>query len=282
MNEKEHIKILIIEDNMGDFLLIKDYLEENLDDLKLVHAKRFSEAINFLDDQSVLFDLVLLDLTLPDKTGEELIVEIVEKCPQIPVIVLTGFSDLDFSVKSLSFKISDYLLKDDINAGSLFKSIKFNIERKKTNLKLEESEKRYSNLFQLSPQPMWILDIKTYSFLQVNKAAIDHYQYSENEFLNMSLFNIVIDDFSADENLKKTNEISQTANIYKGRFRHKKKNNEIIDVDVYSSLISINEVDYESVIAIDVTEKIKLEYKITKAIISTCLLYTSDAADDIL
>jgi PAS domain S-box-containing protein len=269
MTENDAISILVIEDNQGDFLLIKDYIEEQLADAKIFHSKKYEDAAILLNDTSLPLDVILLDLTLPDHTGELLIKDVVDKRPQTPVIVLTGFADLDFSIRSLTLKISDYLLKDDINAASLYKSIKFNIERKKTNLLLEESEKRYSNLFQLSPQPMWIFDVVNFSFLQVNKAAIDHYQYTEAEFLNMKLIDILADVHDDNEVLVKANEISSRDKIYKGRFRHRKKNQEIIEVDIYSSLITINETIYESVIAIDVTEKIKLEHKITKAIITT-------------
>jgi signal transduction histidine kinase len=67
----------------------------------------------------------------------------------------------------------------------------------------------------------------------------------------------------------KAKEISFANKIFKGRFKHRKKSGEIIDVDIYSNLYYINETVYESVIAIDVTEKIKLEHRITKAIIKT-------------
>jgi signal transduction histidine kinase len=63
--------------------------------------------------------------------------------------------------------------------------------------------------------------------------------------------------------------ISESKNIYKGRFKHIKKNKEIIDVDIYSNLIEINNIQYESTIAIDVTEKTRMEHRITKAIIKT-------------
>ena len=52
-------------------------------------------------------------------------------------------------------------------------------------LKLKESEKRYSNLFHASPLPMWVYDIETLRFVQVNNAAIKHYGYTETEFLNI-------------------------------------------------------------------------------------------------
>ena len=269
MKDQNPINILIIEDNMGDYLLIKDYLEEQLEIPNIVHSKKYSEAMEVLNANANSFDVVLLDLTLPDKTGESLIKEVVAKCPDAPVIVLTGFADLEFSIKSLYLKVSDYLLKNDITATSLYKSIKYNIERKKTNLLLEESEKRYSNLFQLSPQPMWIFDLNNFSFLQVNKAAIDLYDYTEEEFQQMSLFDIVVDELNYEEKKAMAQTISKVSNVYKGRFKHMKKSKEIIDVDIYSNLITINDTKYESVIAIDVTEKTRLELKITKAIIKT-------------
>jgi len=267
--DSSKLKILIIEDNIGDFMLINEYLEEQYESPDVLNIKSFSEFKLKTNDTNSFFDVILLDLSLPDKTGESLIAEIINRFAETPVIILTGFADLNFSKKSLTLKVSDYLLKDEINSSILYKSITYNIERKKSSLLLEASEKRYSNLFQLSPQPMWIFDIISLQFLQVNKAAIEQYGYSEAEFVNMKLYDIVIDDLSIEEKFIKANEIAHNENIYKGRIKHTKKSGQIIDVDVYSSLILINGRDYESSILIDVTEKIKLEHKITKAIIKT-------------
>lgn len=269
MDKATHLSILIIEDNPGDFLLIRDYLEEQVVSLNLIHANRFSEAKNILSNKEAYFDVILLDLSLPDNSGEQLITDIMSIHNGAPVIVLTGFADVDFGIKSLSLKASDYLVKDDISPTSLLKSIKYNIERKKTNLLLEESEKKYSNLFQLSPQPMWIFDTEQFNFIQVNKAAIDHYGYTEEEFLKMNLVDIVV--FNKDEKdiLKKAKDISSSNNVSKGRHTHRKKSGEEILVEIYGSKIQINDKDFESVIAIDVTEKVRMEHKITKAIIKT-------------
>ena len=116
-----------------------------------------------------------------------------------PIIILTGYADIDFSIKSISQGILDYLLKDDLNATTLYKSIIYAIERKKTISELKESEKRYSDLFHLSPQPMWVLDPETFRFVQVNKATIELYGYSEEEFLNMTLM-----DIKQEEDISKT------------------------------------------------------------------------------
>ncbi len=267
MSELAKLNILVIEDNLGDYLIIKDYLEEKVESLDITNAIRFEQASNILNENT--FDVILLDLTLPDKAGEALIEEIIEMANTAPVIILTGFTNIQFSIRALSLKVSDYLVKDDINASSLIKSILYSIERKKSTLLLEESEKRYSNLFELSPQPMWIFNVNTLQFFQVNQAAVDQYGYTKQEFLGMKLFDIVIDDLSERDKFIKSKEISYNNKIFKGRFKHRKKSGDIIDVDIYSNLYYINETVYESVIAIDVTEKIKLEHRITRAIIKT-------------
>jgi PAS domain S-box-containing protein len=265
----ESPSLLIIEDNPGDYFLIQDYLEEKFNSPKLTQAKRYLDADTLLSDPNNYYDIVLLDLTLPDKTGEDLINSVVSKCPQTPVIILTGFANLEFSIRSLTLRVSDYLLKDDITASTLYKSIIYNIERKKNTLLLEESEKRYSDLFQLSPQPMWMLDIHTLEFFQVNDAAIKQYGYSEEEFKKLKLYDIMKDDFDLADKYRLTKEVAYQPNAYKGRFNHQKKNGDRIDVDVYGNIIKINNKEYESAIAIDVTEKVKTELKVTKAIIKT-------------
>ncbi len=269
MKSIENLSLLIIEDNLGDFILIKNYLEEQIENIELHHAKNYADALTILNNKDILLDVVLLDLTLPDKRGESLIKDIVSNCPDLPVIILTGFTDIEFSIKSLTLKVTDYLLKDDITPTSLYKSIKYNIERKKSSRELEESEKRYSTLFQLSPQPMWIINLKTLHFLQVNAAAILQYKYTEEEFLQMKLTDIFLDNSVVDDEPILQKQIEENRNIYKGRHKHYTKSGEIIEVDIYSSPININNIECESNIAIDVTEKVRLEHKITKAIIKT-------------
>jgi PAS domain S-box-containing protein len=269
MHTQETLIVLVVEDNMGDFLLIKDYLFEQFNNPEILHAKKFAEAKNIINENTKALDVILLDLTLPDKNGEGLITEMVELAPDTPVIVLTGYGDLEFGIRSLSLKASDYLLKDDINASSLFKSIKYNIERKKTNLMLEESEKRYSNLFQLSPQPMWIVEIVNYSFIQVNEAALQQYGYTEAEFLQLDIADLVSENLSKEEKMLRIKEVANNKETFKGRYKHFKKSGDIIEVDIYSNRIKINDTFYDSIIAVDVTEKVRMEQAITKAIIKT-------------
>jgi PAS domain S-box-containing protein len=180
-------KILIIEDNPGDILLIQDYLYEHILNPQFITSSSFNEAIQEIDHQNWNFDIILLDLSLPDKKGEHLIRELVDFCRQIPIVALTGYSDLTFSIKSLSLGVADYLMKDELTPATLYKSLIYAIERKKMAAELEESNKRYSDLFHLSPMPMWVFDWETLLILDANQAAIDHYGYERDEFLQLNI-----------------------------------------------------------------------------------------------
>jgi len=132
-----------------------------------------------------------------------------------------------------------------------------NITKLKQNeIELSDSEKRYSNLFQLSPLPMWVYNLDTLEFLDVNEAAIKHYGYSKNEFLNMTLKDIrpsedmtlLIDDIIHTRTHPK--------DFISGTFRHKKKDGSIIFVDIQSNYINFKGKNARVVLAIDITERL--------------------------
>lgn len=136
-NNIEKYSILIIEDNPGDFALVEEFLLEQVKELKLLHAKTYKEAKAILSAESPgVFDAVLLDLSLPDKTGVELISDVVASSDNTPVIILTGYENFSFGVRSLSLGVADYILKDELTPQLLLKSILYSIERKKLNLDL--------------------------------------------------------------------------------------------------------------------------------------------------
>jgi PAS domain S-box-containing protein len=260
--------ILVIEDNPGDMVIVEDLLTEQVLLPEITSAGDFRSALEILSSTDSRFDVILLDLTLPDKNGQELVREILKCAGSCPVIILTGYADIEFSVRSISQGILDYLLKEELTSVNLYKSIVYAIERKKINASLMQSEKRYSDLFRLSPQPMWLFDPETLKFVQVNKAATDLYGYSEEEFMDMCLTDIKPPEDEFDEtvlsNMKKTD-----AGVFRNAFRHLKKSKEIIQVEIFSTPIIINDKLLRSVIAIDVTEKNLYQHKITKAIIKT-------------
>ncbi|MDQ7949680.1 MAG: histidine kinase [Pedobacter sp.] len=134
--------ILVVEDNLGDFILVEDFILREISEPVITHARTFEEAKALIENEDFQCQLVLLDLSLPDQTGEALIEEVVSLCHHIPIVVLTGYTNFNFGMKSLGMGISDYLLKDDLTASSLFKSIIYSTERKRIISELEMSEKR--------------------------------------------------------------------------------------------------------------------------------------------
>jgi len=258
--DKIEYAILVIEDSPGDFTLVEDFLFEHIVAPVIKQAKTCTAAKQMLTGEK--FDVVLLDLSLPDRTGELLIKEIIELSGTTPVIVLTGYSDFSFGVKSLSLGVSDYMLKDDLTSMALYKSVIYSIERKKNSVDLEHSERRYSDLFNLSPLPMWVVDLKTLKFLNVNNATINHYGFTREEFLSMDL-----------KDIRPAEEIpNMEKGLAEGRLHpdepservmiHRKKNGELINAEIQIAPVHYKGSNANVVIANDVTER----YKYIKAI----------------
>lgn len=270
IKDAKKYRILVIEDNPGDFLIVEDLLSEEILDPVILQAKNLKEAVSILSAPENIFDIILLDLTLPDRSGQELINEILLAAPNYPIIILTGYTDIDFSIRSITRNVSDYLLKDELNATTLYKSILYAIERNKYIAEIRKSEKRYIDLFRLSPQPKLVFDETNYRFIQVNKAANEIYGYSEQEFLELTLLDLI-----EEEDIPNIKELlgdgtgPEKENLKGVRFTHRKKNGERIEVEMYSTPILIGEKQCRSMIAIDITEKILHEEHVIQAILKT-------------
>lgn len=230
IKDNQLYKILVIEDNLGDFVLFEEYISDsflNTEITNITSLKEFEQTINRSND----FDIVFLDLSLPDKSGIDLVKGIITHAPLIPIVVLTGYTDFNFAIKSLSLGISDYLLKEDLSSTTIYKCIIYNIERYKTLLKIKESEQRYSDLFQLSPNPLFVFDQETKNIIGVNDSAVEVYQYSMEEFLDIKIENLQVninERENFDISIKSLEEEYKT--IYEKIECHKKKNGQLLYV----------------------------------------------------
>lgn len=116
---------------------------------------------------------------------------------------------------------------------------------------IAESEKKYSDLFHFSPLPMWVVDLDSKSFRDVNTSAIKHYGYSRDEFLHMSASRLWADDdmsgFIAG--------LFNSRKVYKVFAKYKRKNGEILTVSIQSSLIQVDGQNTCLLVANDITER---------------------------
>ena len=128
---------------------------------------------------------------------------------------------------------------------------------------LKESEENYKVLFEKSPLPLWIYDLKTYRFIEVNDAAINLYGYSREEFMQMDLFAIRreedIEKFLED-NKKTTGELREA-----GTWTHIKKNKEEMQVLIFSRNITYKGLLGRLVLLMDVSEKTRVENELRKS-----------------
>lgn len=249
--------ILVVEDNLGDYVLLEEYLSEYLLNLQITHAENYLDASKILADKDYVIDLMFLDLSLPDKSGEELVIDITKIASGIPIVVLTGFSDIEFGSRSLALGASDYLVKDDLSPAVLYKSLIYNIQRLNFISELKESKRKYSDLFQLNPSPIIVYDQQTLKIIDVNEAACKKYGYTREEFLAMGLIDIrpkseeaVLFESVKDFWVNKSDQYERVT-------KHLTKNGEVLDVEISPAKVKINNRDAGLVLVNDITDKLK-------------------------
>jgi CheY-like chemotaxis protein len=118
----------LVEDNPGDALLVTERLEEaRPEHYRVTLATSLSEAIHLL--RSLLIEVILLDLSLPDGSGADGVTRLREEAPEIPIVVLTGSDDEGLAEACLRAGAEDFLSKHDDHPRSLHRSIGYAISR---------------------------------------------------------------------------------------------------------------------------------------------------------
>jgi two-component system cell cycle sensor histidine kinase/response regulator CckA len=137
-------------------------------------------------------------------------------------------------------------------------------ERKRAEEALRASEERYRLLFDSNPQPMWVFDLETLAFLEINQAAIEHYGYSREEFLAMTIRDIR----PASDVPNLLDRLSQEAlpiNSEAEVWKHRKKDGKTIDVEIAGHALTFYGRPARIVLAYDVTERKSLEAQLRQA-----------------
>ncbi|MEO8852602.1 MAG: response regulator [Ginsengibacter sp.] len=154
------LSLLIIEDNPGDYILLKEQLRQmQLPVKEVVHAMNMEMVPLIIKDN--IFDIVLLDLSLPDSNGIDSVITIDRLLPKTPIIVLSGFSSLELATETISLGAQDYLVKGEFDAKLMAKTIQYSIERKRTLENLRLSNERYELINKATLDTTWEYNFET-------------------------------------------------------------------------------------------------------------------------
>jgi signal transduction histidine kinase len=140
MMEQQAPHVLLVEDNPGDADLVRLRLVESKSDVYVNCVPRLSDALACLDAETP--SLVLLDLNLPDSHGAETFRRIMEKAPNVPVVILSGQDDEALALKAVHQGVQDYLVKGDITGRQLERALRYAVERQGLLRALEMTRKQ--------------------------------------------------------------------------------------------------------------------------------------------
>ena len=181
--------ILIIDDDRGQCETLVDILSEKgfRTQFSLTGTEAIEKASNLRPD------IVLVDLRLPDMSGEDVMKRIKESNPETELVVVTGHASLESAIKAINTRAFAYNTKP-LNIEQLLLTIERIRERQKLARALKESEKRYEHLLTYAADMIYALDTKG-NFTFASQALLAALGYSREELVGKNLQIIVAEEF---------------------------------------------------------------------------------------
>lgn len=179
------IKVLLIEDDEDDVLLAREYLSESEDFRFEVAWEPKAEKAK----QQILtseHDIFLIDYRLGSQSGLDLIKFAHDNGILTPCILLTGQGDMKVDLEASRSGAADYLVKTELNAALLERSIRYSINQAKVVRELDEKEKRYRSLFERSIDPIFLAnnDLK---LVDINESFLSFFHLTREAALHLSV-----------------------------------------------------------------------------------------------
>ena len=165
-------RILLVEDNIGDAGLLRAAFSEvsiSNFSFRLVHADRLTHALACLNREP--FDLVLLDLSLPDARGMETIARVRDAAPSLPIVIMTGLDDENVAIQAMRQGAQDYFVKGQVDSAVLVRAIHCAIERKRIESQLQYLRNRDAVLREVNVALTSTLDLKSVLDVLLGKVA---------------------------------------------------------------------------------------------------------------
>jgi PAS domain S-box-containing protein len=217
------IKVLVIEDDEDDVLLAKEYLSESVNFTFEVSWEANVEKAK----QKMLkggYDVFLIDYRLEGQNGLDIIKFAQDKGVITPCILLTGHGDLKVDLDASRYGAADYLVKTELNADMLERSIRYSLGQAKVIRELDEKEKRYRSLFERSIDPIFLAS-NDLRLVDVNESFLHFFGCTQEEALTFTIERIFSNenDFEHFNTiLKKTEQIHDFETVLVGKNGEKK------------------------------------------------------------
>ncbi len=170
--ETQATRVLLIDDNEGDAGLVRFALraESSAEHcFSAEHVFRLSDALKALSEQT--FDLVLLDLSLPDVNGLETLARVRDAAPDLPIVIMTGLNDESIAVEALRLGAQDYLVKGQADNRAVIRAILYAVERKRIEVQLQKQRARQAALREVNVAITSTLDLHAVLDIFLEKVA---------------------------------------------------------------------------------------------------------------
>lgn len=246
------IKVLLIEDNPGDARLLQELLAEvRSTRFELIQVERLNQGLQQLQEQS--FDVVLLDLSLPDAQGVDTFVQLHQHDRNTPIVVITGLNDETLASHAVQSGAQDYLVKDQLTRDVLVRSVRYAIERKRAEQKIREQ----AALLDIATDAILVQDLDG-RILFWNKGAERLYGWCAAEMIG-NTYDVLSSESGA--SLEAAQRLLFEQGEWSGELQRQTKSGKLVTVESRWSLVRHDDGKPKSILVVstDVTEKKKLE-----------------------
>src|ERR1043166_2000528 len=162
-------RVLLVDDDEDDYVMTREVLSGAATGVfQLDWASDYDQAVAMIERRE--HDVYLLDYRLGERSGLEILRAVGSKNPHSPMILLTGQGDDGIDLEAMREGAADYLIKGQLTADLLARSIRYSMERSKSSQSLRESEERYQRLVELSPDAIFVYNEGSIVF--VNRAGV--------------------------------------------------------------------------------------------------------------
>ena len=182
LSSSRALSILIIEDDLIDRKHMERLLmRSSLSIEKVTTAHHLDEAVPLLQTQH--FDVVLLDLNLPDSGGLSTIDQVNQANPKVAVIVATGEGYEELGLEAVAVGAQDYLIKGEFDSQMLSKTVRYAVERRQVQNVLRENEQRLKIVLDSILTGIVISDAQTHEIVDMNPMAEEILGWSQQDLL---------------------------------------------------------------------------------------------------